>query len=336
MAAAAEPDPRMDQYYAGPQTLAKVNRRRRINLVVTGEGSPTVILAGGHGCTALAWAPVQIGLGLSSRTVSFDQAGMGFSDPGPLPVTGSAVVEDLRAALKAVGLRPPYVLVGLSLGGLYMRLFAFKYPQEVVGMVMVDSSSEHQHRRTFGQNSPRFAAMLRNHLRKLTRLVRLAREGALVPGAPEYDELFGSAATPMRLTPAVKAARIKQITSPARWRAMRSEMKVAGAISFEQIAAARRPLGDMPLIVLSASREVGETLPNETPEQARARVDIWRTMHEEIAALSTRGERRTVDARHQIQIDKPEAVVAAIEEVLAMVRSEPAAYAGAADGQGPA
>jgi hypothetical protein len=59
-------------------------------------------------------------------------------------------------------------------------------------------------------------------------------------------------------------------------------------------------------------------------------------MHEEIAALSTRGERRTVDARHQIQIDKPEAVVAAIEEVLAMVRSEPAAYAGAADGQGPA
>jgi len=261
-------------------------------------------------------------LGLSSRAVSFDQAGMGFSDPGPFPVTGSAVVEDLRAALKAANLRPPYVLVGLSLGGLYMRLFAFKYPQEVVGMVMVDSSSEHQHRRMFGENSPQFAAMLRDQLRKLTRLARLAREGALVPGAPEYDELVGRAATPMRLTPAVKAARIKQITSAARWRAMRSEMKVAGAISFEQVAAARRSLGDMPLIVLSASR--GEAMPDETPEQARARVENWRTMHEEIAALSTRGERRTIDACHEIQIDKPEAVVAAIEEVLTMVRSEPA------------
>jgi hypothetical protein len=78
----------------------------------------------------------------------------------------------------------------------------------------------------------------------------------------------------------------------------------------------------MPLIVLSAGREVGEALPDETPEQARARVEIWRTMHEEIAALSTRGERRVIDARHQIQIDKPEAVVGAIEEVLVMVRTE--------------
>ena len=101
---------------------------------------------------------------------------------------------------------------------------------------------------------------------------------------------------------------------------MRSEMRAAGAISFEQVAAARRPLGDMPLIVLSAS--VGEALPDETPKQARARAEIWRTMHEEIAALSTRGERRTIDARRQVQIDKPEAVVAAIEEVLEMVRSE--------------
>jgi pimeloyl-ACP methyl ester carboxylesterase len=220
----------------------------------------------------------------------------------------------------------PYVLAGWSLGGLYMRLFAFKYPQEVVGMVMVDSSSEHQHRRMFGENSPLFSAMLRTQLRRLTRLgllARLAREGALVPGAPEYDELGGAAPTPMPRAPALKAARIQQMTSPARWRAMRSEMAVAGTLSFGEIAAARRPLGDMPLIALTASR--GEALPNETPEAARAREEIWRVMHDEIAGLSTRGERRTVDAGHGIRIDKPEAVVAAIEEVLAMVRSEPEA-----------
>ena len=234
MATAAEPDPRIDRYYAGPQTMAKITRRRRINLLITGEGSPTVILAPGHGCTTLEWASVQVGLGLSSRTVSFDQAGMGFSDPGPLPVTASAVVEDLRSALKAVDIRPPYVLAGWSLGGLYMRLFAFKYPQEVVGMVMVDSSSENQHRRMFGENSSQFSAMLRTELRRLTRLgllARLARGGALVPGAPEYDALVGAAPTPMPLAPALKAARIHQMTSPARWRAMRSEMAVAGTSS---------------------------------------------------------------------------------------------------------
>jgi pimeloyl-ACP methyl ester carboxylesterase len=312
----------MDHFFAGPQTLAKVNRRRRINLVITGDGSPSVILAGGHGCTALSWASVQIALGLSARAVSFDQAGMGFSDPGPLPVTGSAVVEDLRAALRSADIAPPYILVGLSLGGLYMRLFAFKYPQEVVGMVMVDSSSEHQHRRFFGENSAQLAALRRGQLRKMTHLVHLARAGALVPGAPEFDASVRAASQPMQLTPAVEAARNSQLASAARWRAMRSEMSVAGMISFEQVDAARRPLGDMPLIVLSAGREVGEALPDETPEQARTRVENWRIMHEEIASLSTRGERRVVDARHQIQIDKPEAVVAAIEEVLAMVRIE--------------
>jgi pimeloyl-ACP methyl ester carboxylesterase len=241
-------------------------------------------------------------------------------------VTASAVVEDLRSALKAVDILPPYVLAGWSLGGLYMRLFAFKYPREVAGMVMVDSSSEHQHRRMFGENSPQFSAMLRTELRRLTRLgllARLARGGALVPGAPEYDELVGAAPTTMPLGPAVKAARTHQMTSPARWRAMRSEMAVAGTLSFGEVAAARRPLDDMPLIVLTARH--GEALPDETPEAARAREEIWRVMHGEIAALSTRGERRTIDAGHGIQIDKPEAVVAAIEEVLAMVRSEPEA-----------
>jgi pimeloyl-ACP methyl ester carboxylesterase len=313
----------MDRYYAGPQTMAKVNRRRRINLLVTGEGLPTVILAPGHGATTLEWAAVQVGLGLRVRTVSFDQAGMGFSDSGPLPVTASAVVKDLRAALSAADIRPPYVLVGWSLGGLYMRLFAFRHPQEVVGMVMVDSSSEDQHRRTFGENSRRFAALLRSQLRELTHFGRLARTGALVPGSPEYDQLIGPVQATGLLTPAVEAAYIRQRTSPARWRAMRSEMAVAGTISFGEVAAARRPLGDMPLIVLTASRR--EALPDEAAEAAQARGEIWRVMHEEIAALSTRGECRTVDAGHAIQIDKPEAVVAAIEEVLAMVRGEPEA-----------
>jgi hypothetical protein len=69
---------------------------------------------------------------------------------------------------------------------------------------------------------------------------------------------------------------------------MRSEMSAAGVISFEQVALARKPLGHMPLIVLSAGREVGEALPDETPEQACARVEFWKTARRDCRAVDVR------------------------------------------------
>jgi pimeloyl-ACP methyl ester carboxylesterase len=150
---APEPDPqpysRMDQYYARPPRLVKISGKRRLNMLILGEGSPTVIFAPGGGASTLEWARVQHPISTETRTVAYDNAGLGFSDPGPLPRTASAGVSDLRAALKAADIAPPYVLVGWSLGGLHMRLFAFRYPEEVVGMVLVDSATEHQGRRVF-------------------------------------------------------------------------------------------------------------------------------------------------------------------------------------------
>jgi pimeloyl-ACP methyl ester carboxylesterase len=135
--AAAAPNPRMN-VYAAPQTLVKVNGRRRLNLYISGEGAPTVILAPGMGGTTLSWGRVQRHVAAYTRVVSFDHAGMGFSDPGPLPRTSQAIVSDLRAALKTAGIAPPYVIAGHSAGGMHMRLFAFLHPDEVAGMVMVD------------------------------------------------------------------------------------------------------------------------------------------------------------------------------------------------------
>lgn len=321
MATAARPDPGLDRYYAAPQTLVKISQRRRLNLLVTGEGSPTVILApGGGGCTTLEWRRVQHAIpSLSARTVCFDYAGLGFSEPGPLPRTGSAIVNDLRAALKAADMPPPYVLAGWSLGGLYMRLFAFRYPQEVVGMVMVDSSTEHQTRRWRAAMVDQRLAQTRReqqeeYLRTLSRVERLAREGRLLPGTPEYDKYVG--APEAELTPAVEAARVAQLTSPGYWRALKSESATMMAATSDEIDAARRQLGNMPLVVLSA----GELAP-VSGVPAEVRRELHRTMHEEIAALSTRGQRRTIDnAGHAIQMERPEVVVAAIEEVLAMAR----------------
>ena len=153
--------------------------------------------------------------------------------------------------------------------------------------------------------------------RTLIRAERLARTGGLAPGAPEYDQLVGPPWP--GLTPAVNAARRVQLASPGRFRAVRSELAHLWSTSSEEIAAARRPLGDMPLIVLTAGR--GLRAPGESDEAYEARNKIWRTLHDEFAALSTRGQRRTVDAGHNIALERPEVVTAAIEEVLAMARA---------------
>lgn len=306
---------RLERYYAGPQTRVKISRRRRLNLLIAGEGEPTVIFAPGGWASTLEWSRVQHDVATKTRTVGYDNAGFGFSDPGPLPRTVSAIVSDLRAALEAADIPPPYVLAGWSFGGLAMQLFAFMYPREVVGMVMVDSSSEHQ----IGwlASDAKARAWMRGHRRKLLRAERLARAGALVTGAPEYEEFVVRDGAPP-LPAAVKAARRAQRTSPGFYRAARSE---AAPTTLAEISAVRRPLGDrplgdMPLIVLTAADFF--PMPGDSDAQAEAWRQAWRTGHDEIAALSTRGERRSIKAGHAIQWEKPKAVISAIEAVLAM------------------
>jgi len=307
----AELNVRLDRYYAAPQMLVKINARRRLNLLIAGEGGPTVIFAPGGWASTLEWARVQHAVAASTPTVAYDNAGFGFSDPGPLPRTASAIVSDLRVALKAADIPPPYVLAGWSFGGLILRLFAFKYPQEVVGMVMVDSSSERQ----IGlfANDPMAMAWQR----KLFRVEQMARAGDLVAGTPEYDEFVVRDGAP-KLPAAVKAARRAQRTSPGFYRAARSEYANLPTATLDEMNAARKTLGDMPLIVLTAGEFF--PMPEESVHPAEAWRAAWRTGHDEIAALSTRGQRRTIDAGHAIQWEKPEAVVAAIDEVLALVR----------------
>jgi pimeloyl-ACP methyl ester carboxylesterase len=321
MASSQAPNAWLDKYYAAPHTLVKIGRRRRLNLLVAGEGGPTVIFATGLIGTTLGWARVQPAVAHTTRTVAFDKAGMGFSDPGPMPRTASAIVGDLRAALAAAAIAPPYILVGHSAGGPQMRLFAFRHPQEVVGMVMVDSSSEFQDRRLDAAMGSRQTERQRGRLlRDYTRLTRLARAGALTSGTPDYARAVGvGGLSATHLTPAVWAASVAQHTSPAYWRAVRSESSASGGISSAEVAAARRSLGDIPLIVLTAGRNAA-LRQGETAVAAAARHAAWREMHDEIATLSTRGERRTIDAGHGMQMERPDVVIAAIEAVVAKVR----------------
>jgi pimeloyl-ACP methyl ester carboxylesterase len=125
--------------YVEPGQLVDIGGRR-INLYCTGAGGPTVILMAGLSSWSPVWYKTQPVVAEKTRVCAFDRAGYGFSDPAPQPQILADVVDDLHAALKAGSLPGPYVLVGHSLGGMEARLYAQRWPKEVVGMVLVDTS----------------------------------------------------------------------------------------------------------------------------------------------------------------------------------------------------
>lgn len=105
-----------------------------------GEGSPTVVLDSGLGVDSTStWAAVRPQVARLTRVCLYDRAGMASSEPGPRPRTIEAMGEELHALLGEAGVKPPYVLAGASLGGMNAQLFAIRHPDEVAGVVLVDS-----------------------------------------------------------------------------------------------------------------------------------------------------------------------------------------------------
>lgn len=304
----AEPDARLE-IYGRPQTLVDIGGGRRMNACVSGDGPVTVVFAPGMGGTAINWARVQRRLESEARLVAYDRAGNGFSDPGPMPRNSVNIVSDVRALLPALGLKPPYILVGHSAGSFDVRLFAFQTPQQVAGLVLVDPSNEQQVQR-FAEISPRVLAL--NDAAQA--LYRRCAEAADAGTIESFADCLG--APDPALPDIVNAAVLARRSSADYWRAILSENhSFFDGDSPHQLRAARCSLGDMPLIVLTAAKMAW---PADAPQETVNRLNAtWRGLHAEMAALSTRGEQRLVEAGHAIQIERPDAVVDAIRDVIA-------------------
>src|ERR1700686_1083054 len=106
------------------------------------SGGPTVIMDAGIGECSLGWGLVQPEIAKFARVCTYDRAGLGWSDPAPTPRTSRQIVSDLHALLTNAGIGPPYVMVGHSFGGLNARLYASQFPEDVAGMVLVNSAHE--------------------------------------------------------------------------------------------------------------------------------------------------------------------------------------------------
>jgi pimeloyl-ACP methyl ester carboxylesterase len=124
-----------------------------MHAICQGQGTPTVVLVAGLGCTLLDWSYVMPEIAKNTRVFAYDRCGNGWSGPGQNPRTGLKMVAELRALLQKAGISGPIILVGHSYGAHMVRLYASQYPQSVAGIILVDGSPEDQ-RKYFPKTKP--------------------------------------------------------------------------------------------------------------------------------------------------------------------------------------
>ncbi len=269
----------------------------KMHINCTGQGTPTVILDSGLGDSYISWHKVQPEIAKFARVCSYDRAGTGFSDSSPQPRTSKVMAEELHALLRNAGISPPFVLVGHSMGGFNVRLFASLYRGEVAGMVLVDSSHPEQQKR--------FPQAL-NDLDKTW-----LREQEFL----EYSMPFG---IPRLLGFCGNDAEIR--ASDCNFHSLREGVAELKSIS-ESAAqtAATGSLGDLPLAVLSHDPDLPQ--PDLPEDLVKPTNDVWEQMQQELAHLSGRST-RTIARRsgHYIQLDRPELVIEAVRGVMDQTR----------------
>jgi pimeloyl-ACP methyl ester carboxylesterase len=233
----------------------------RLNARIAGRGMPVVVLESHFAGTMQIWRKVWRSVTTFATVVAYDRAGLGGSDPGPLPRTALRVAEDLRRLLNRAPLPPPYILVGHSFGGLFAQAFARKHSDLVAGLVLVDTSHEDGERRMW----PTISAAVRE------RALQFRRNN------PEHVDIGRSLAQIRRLEPMADVPivvlhapiKIGSVVGPRpddRW--TREQEALSQKLSLE--LAQRSKLGrlvivrrsshfiqiDRPEVVISAVREV--------------------------------------------------------------------------------
>src|SRR5918993_5313980 len=284
----------------------------RLHLACQGEGSPTVVMEAAIGETGLLWSLVQPGVAQRSRGCVYDRAGLGWSDPSPRPRTAALMVEELQALLATAEIPGPYVLVGHSFGGLLVRLYAARYPQEVAGLVLVDAAHEQQYQRAPTEIRELLPQLEEQGRQQLEGLKALIVSGSLDAGMlPIPPQLPAAAAETFR---ALVAAGPKHVET------LLAEQQAVGAIHAELAAAQITSLGDLPLMVLSHGQPMA--MPGLAEAVNQASEQLWQQLQAELAALSSRGRLVVAEGSgHYLQLERPELVVDAIAEVVTAART---------------
>ncbi len=277
---------------------------RRLNIHCTGDGSPTVVFVTGRTAPGFVWTPTQRGVSAFTRACWYDRADLGWSDAGPDPAWGDAAARDLYLLVRNAGLRRPLVLVGHSFGGHVIRLYHHAYPGEVSGMVFADPAHEAAgtiHGMPHRDRPPIPRAVIGGLSIVLGRL-GMTRFLASDPGPPpahwtaeEWDTL-------------VRLRRQRKV--------LLADAKVGPGHATDDLVRTAGGLEEMPLVVLTQANVSSPS--SATPGVLQG----WAELHRQFAERSRRGRQVLVpNSGHGIPEEAPGAVIDAVREIVAAVRS---------------
>ena len=255
----------------------------RLHLWCTGDGAPAVILDTGLGGSSADWGFVQPDVARFTRVCSYDRAGMGYSDPGPSPRTARRIASELAELLVRSGIGGPVVLVGASIAGFDVRVFASDHPELAAGLVLVDASHEDQP----------------HEVPQMARFVPLLSTiGALRLFGVSFGQRIES------LAPSVRQFARATSFRAAGYQAAADEI-IHIRESASEVRSSRRKL-TIPVLVITGGRGADEN---------------WRQLQRDQASLSERGCLMIAqESGHVVSVDQPEVVVGAIRTVVETAR----------------
>ena len=254
----------------------------RLHLWCTGNGAPAVILDTGLGGSTVGWGFVQPDVARFTRVCSYDRAGMGYSDPGPSPRTARQIASELVRLLDRSGMGP-VVLVGASIAGFNVRVFASDHPERAAGLVLVDASHEADAHEV--PPMARFVPVLSTL--GVLRLLGVSF-GERVESLPPSVQRYGKATSFRSAGYQAAADEIIHIEE-----------------SVSEVRSSRRQL-TIPVVVVTGARGADEN---------------WRKLQHDLTSLSERGCLMIArQSGHVVQVDQPEVVVDAIRGVVETAR----------------
>lgn len=323
-----------DSVYSRPGQLAPAGDGARLNLYCLGTGSPTVVFDSGWGDWAPAWAVVQPRIAQFTRTCSYDRAGSGFSEPGPLPRTTARIAEELHDALHAAGIAGPYILVGSAFGGDHVRAFADLYMQEVAGMVLVDADvsdvASAEMRREDDGGDLAFVTDLKTCREAIA-------EGKPLPPLPSEhsrhatncaQQSFYRGLPEVEWSPELNAKLIEIAQSKlAMWDAVISEMQNMPADEI-WLQKHQRSFGSRPIRVLTSGNHAVGHLEAQRPTSLKHLKYEYEVALAQSRWLSLSSNARQIFTGHSseyIQFDQPDVVVDAVHEVYEQSGPRPSA-----------
>ena len=298
----------------------------RLRMCVVGNAGPVVVLESGLP-GGLGFEHVRGPVSRFARAVAYARAGVDDSKPGPLPRDAKQIVRELHTALANANLPPPYVLVGQSMGGVYVRVFAATYPDEVLGLVLVDPARAESYE-PFDDVKAWFASNAPQEWPRVEASCRSVPEGAapmMAGAAKRMEGIFAAHPEPRRSAlrreywalVGTQPERLSPVLSPG----ARDEFKSFGE-SCRQAVDSHVGLPKAPIVLMVAGLqdEYSEVTASLTPTMRTLAQDIkqWKIADSQKWVDNTPGAKLVVAKRsgHNIQTESPGLVVDAIRDAI--------------------